>query len=97
MAHAAGGAEVVTTNRSRFVPYAKIGMGYGRATGSATVDGFNANASSGSAAVVFGGGVRVYLYRHFGLVGDVLGFHFVGDHGGGTTVFSTIGIFVQSK
>ena len=90
---AAGGLEVVGNNHSRFVPYAKIGMGYGRATGSA----FGYSASAGAPAIAFGVGLHAYVRRHFGIEAQVLTLHYVGSNGGGTTAVSTFGVFLQSK
>jgi hypothetical protein len=92
-----GGLELVGTNHSRIVPFAKIGMGYGRGSGSVAVSGFSVSASTGSAAIAFGGGIRAYISHHFGVAADVTALHFVGNEGGGTTMVSTVGVFVQSK
>jgi hypothetical protein len=93
LVHAAGGIEVIGSNHSRVVPFGKFGMGYGHASGS--VMGFGA--SNGAPAIAFGGGVRAYINTHFGFQAQVLGLHYVGNHGGGTTGVSTFGVFAQSK
>lgn len=60
--------ELVGSNHSPFVPYAKFGMGYGRASGS--VLGFGA--SMGAPAIAAGAGLRAYLNHHVGIEAQVL-------------------------
>lgn len=93
----AGGLEVVGTNRSRIVPFAQVGVGYGRGTGSVAFSGFSLSASTGTTAIAFGGGIRAYLSHHVGISVDVMGLRLVGNEGGGTVGVSRLGVFVQSK
>jgi hypothetical protein len=51
--------------------------------------------SGGAGALAFGGGVRIYLTRHFGISAGVQVLDFVS--GGGTVIMPTAGLFAQSK
>lgn len=93
----AGGLELVATNRSRIVPYARFGAGYGRGVVSVSADNTTLDVSQGSVAVAFGGGVRAYIGRHFGITAGVQILHFVGSAGGNTVYMPTAGLFAQSK
>jgi hypothetical protein len=92
----AGGLEIVGPTWSRFVPYARVGAGYGRGEGSVSLNGNGTEEVSGeSVALAFGGGVRMYLTRHFGISAGVQVLDFVS--GGGTVFMPTASVFAQSK
>jgi hypothetical protein len=103
--HAGGGVEVVGSNHTRFVPYGRIGMAYWHASGSAAIGATNGNllllaagwGTSSSPAILFGGGVKVYITHHFGIDGGVMAARTVGNNGGLTVVAPMGGIFFQSK
>ncbi len=94
LVNVAVGVEVVGRSRSRFVPYAKVGPGYG----------YSANGRFGSQsfddyapAIALGGGLRGYIKKRFGIEAQVLVLRYVGGNGGGVTVIPTLGVFAQSK
>ena len=91
-----GGLEVVGTNRSRVVPYAKVGMGYGREWASIFGVGFFGD-SIRAPAIAFGGSVHIYITQHFGIESQVLGYRFFHNGGGSTAIIPTFGVFAQSK
>lgn len=93
----AGGIEAVASNRSRTVPYGKAGYAYTKGGASVTSGNFGVSTSIGVPALEFGGGIRFYLGRKFGVYGDVTAQHFVGPYGGNTIGATTFGFFAQSK
>src|ERR1022692_3977233 len=97
LTYVAGGVELIATNRSRVVPYARVGAGYGRGVVSFSGSSLNVDVSQGSPALDFGGGIRAYVTRHFGISAGAQVLHFVGSSGGGTVVMPTAGVFAQSK
>jgi hypothetical protein len=91
--HVAGGLEVTGTNHSRFVPFGKVGMGYGHASGGVPGITVSVNAP----AVAFGGGVRAYVNHHFGIETQVLAMRTFKNGSGATLIVPTFGVFLQSK
>jgi hypothetical protein len=85
-----GGLEVTANNRSRIVPFARVGMDYARVTvfglGGANVP-----------AVRYGGGFDAYLTRHFGIETQVTGLRTVGRLGGDNIGFVTFGLFYRTR
>jgi hypothetical protein len=98
--NAAAGFEVMGTNHSRFVPYAKIGAGYLDGVGTSySISGpysLTASDSTGSLVARFGGGLRTYLTHHVGIDIQVNALQRLGS-GGGTMVGPTVGLFFQTK
>lgn len=93
-----GGLEIVGTNHSRIVPYAKVGFGYVDAQASAKVNGFTAGSgSAGAPAPRLGGGVRAYLNHHIAIDAQVTALRTVGNNGGATIIAPTVGVFFQSR
>jgi len=88
----AAGLELVGSNHSHFVPYAKIGPGFGHAD-----HGFSDYVGTSAAAIAFGGGLRVYIKKNFGIQAQALAQHYIGGSGGGTTMLPTFGVFLQSR
>lgn len=98
MYNVSGGLEVVGTNHSRIVPYARIGFGYVDARASASVNGFTAaSAAAGAPAARFGGGVRAYLNHHIAVDAQLTALRTFSNGGGATIIAPTVGVFFQSK
>jgi hypothetical protein len=98
--HVAAGLEAVGSNRSRVVPYGRVGWGYGRGAASTSVNILNqgwvgASISQGAPAIAFGGGIRTYLTEHFGLSGGLDAYRTVGNYGGNTFLMPVGGVFAQ--
>jgi len=97
--HVVGGFEVIGTNRSRFVPFGRVGFGYGRGAVSGSVStaygGVSATVSQGTPDVAFGGGLRTYLTRHFGISAGWDAYRTVGNNGGNTFFMPVGGVFAQ--
>jgi len=95
------GLQVMASNRSRLVPYARVGMGYLHGTESVSIGGGivsgYASDTSGAPALMAGGGLRTYLGRNFGLDVRVMGVRTIGYNGGGTAVTPSVGVFFQSR
>jgi len=96
-----GGFEVVGTNRSRFVPYGRIGAAYASIAEHARVGGNlvagHYNTTGSAPAVLAGGGLRTYISRHIGIDAKVTMLRTVGNYGGGTAIAPTVGVFFQTK
>jgi hypothetical protein len=83
-----GGLEVMSALYRRVVPFGRFGGGYMR--------GSTYGSSAGAGVLSFGGGVRTYVTKHFGLTAGLQVFH--GVHGGGSFIYlPTVGLFGQSK
>jgi hypothetical protein len=83
---AGGGVEVVGTNHSHFVPYAKVGMAYTWVGG-----------GSGDPAILAAGGLRSYITHHVGIDAQFTVVHVLSRYGDGTYIAPTVGVFFQSK
>jgi len=86
---AGGGAMVSINNRSRIVPFARLGVAYQRNTL------FGSDLHVNGAALHYAGGFDVYASRHFGIETQVLGASGISNlHGNSATI--TFGVFYRS-
>lgn len=95
-----GGLEVVGTNRSRFVPYGRIGAAYASVAQRARVSGLVGGSygdTYSAPAVVAGGGLKTYITHRIGIDTKLTVLRTVGNNGGGTAIAPTVGVFFQTK
>jgi len=96
-----GGFEFVGTNRSRFVPYGKLGFAYAGGTESGTLSGGGSYGSysyaTSAPAIITGGGVRAYITHKVGVDTQLALLRTVGSNGGGWVIAPTVGVFFQSR
>jgi len=95
-----GGFEVVGTNRSRFVPYGKIGAAYANTAQRVRVSGIvagNYGQTYSVPAVETGGGLRTYISHRIGIDTRLTALRTVGSRGGVTAIAPTVGVFFQSR
>jgi opacity protein-like surface antigen len=88
-----GGVQIHAANGSRATPYATVGAGGVRMSGSARLNGTKYFSDSSSAfAFTFGGGCRVALAKHIGIRFEVAGFK-----GRDTNIFgrALVGVYGQ--
>jgi hypothetical protein len=82
--------EVTGNNKSRIVPFARVGMDYGRLTvfhwGGMNIP-----------ALHLGGGFEAYVTKHFGVETQVSVLHTLGNYGGDNAGFVTFGLFYRTK
>ena len=85
-----GGVMFTANNKSRIVPFAKVGMDYGR------IEVFHLGGAN-VPAIRYGGGFDAYITRKFGIETQVAGIRTVGNLGGDNAGFVTFGVFYRSR
>jgi hypothetical protein len=85
-----GGVMVTGNNRSRIIPFARVGMGYERTTA------FGYGVHLNRALVSYAGGFDAYITKHFGMETQIRGGTTLGYYGSsGATI--GFGVFYRSK
>jgi hypothetical protein len=70
-----GGLQWSIPNRTRIVPYFRAGLSWLHLTAIANVGGHSWDVNGNRLAGTFGGGIRVYASRNFGVITDLRVFH----------------------
>jgi len=99
------GVEVVGSNRSRFVPYGRLGVAYTHGSESASITAggygyggyYSYSYSTSAPAIVTGGGLKTYITHRLSLDTQLSLLRTVGQNGGGWVIAPTVGVSFQSK
>ena len=85
-----GGAMFSANNRSHIVPFARVGVDYGR------IEVFRYGGVN-MPVLRYGGGFDAYVTRHFGVETQVTGLRTLGQYGGNNAGAVTFGVFYRTK